>query len=81
MFVRQVQTTRGNKSFGGEMENLREVNERVRKSGALRPRAKLNDHEANLINELVVSLRTGGMRPMDVYRAIAEGLRRGAPNR
>lgn len=63
------------------MQNLPEVNERLQKSGAVRTRAKLNAREANLIRELVVSLRAGGIRPMDVYRAVAEGLQRGTHGR
>lgn len=40
-----------------------------------RQRAKLSEREIDLIQELVGSLRAGGLQPMDVYRAIAERLR------
>jgi hypothetical protein len=48
------------------------VNERGRRIGESHPRAKLTDHEIDLIRELVEELVAGGMKVMEAYRVAAE---------
>jgi hypothetical protein len=57
------------------MPNVLKANEQGRRLGEPRP---LTSREADLLRELVASLRAEGLRPMDVYRAIAQRLRQGS---
>jgi hypothetical protein len=63
------------KSKGGEgMSKMKTVavNEKGRRVGESHPRAKLSDHEVDLLRELVEELIASGMRPMEAYRQTAE---------
>jgi hypothetical protein len=60
------------------MPNVLKFSDKGRRVGEPRP---LTTHEVDLLRELVASLRAGGLRPMDVYRAVARGLQAGALGR